>query len=178
MYLSRRLYVKRWEHKGADNFSVSVKKGGKEYPGVDPEKISHITEETMYWRKANHIHKWFVDNVQDGVDDCKECYVEVVKLAELRDLCKEVMDKAVMVPGQVHVGTTWSGGTVTENYEDGSVISNAEEIADLLPTESGFFFGCTDYNEWYLGDVKKTYEVLSSLDLESYDWEYYYQSSW
>ena len=22
------------------------------------------------WRKANAIHKWFVDNVQDGVDDC------------------------------------------------------------------------------------------------------------
>ena len=24
----------------------------------------------LYWRKANHIHKWFVDNVQDGCDNC------------------------------------------------------------------------------------------------------------
>lgn len=29
-----------------------------------------IMTEIAYWRKANHIHKWFVDNVQYGVDDC------------------------------------------------------------------------------------------------------------
>ena len=26
--------------------------------------------EVGYWRKANQIHKWFVDNVQGGEDDC------------------------------------------------------------------------------------------------------------
>lgn len=28
-----------------------------------------IWQEIGYWRKANHIHKWFVDKVQGGDDD-------------------------------------------------------------------------------------------------------------
>jgi hypothetical protein len=27
----------------------------------------YVEVELGYWRKANHIHKWFVDNVQNGV---------------------------------------------------------------------------------------------------------------
>lgn len=30
----------------------------------------HPYEEVAYWRKANQIHRWFVQNVQDGADDC------------------------------------------------------------------------------------------------------------
>jgi hypothetical protein len=33
-------------------------------------------EQVMEWRKFNALHKWFVDNVQEGVDDCKECFVD------------------------------------------------------------------------------------------------------
>ena len=39
-------------------------------------------EEVGYWRKANQIHKWFVDNVQDGVDDCGEYKVTKEQLIE------------------------------------------------------------------------------------------------
>lgn len=45
-----------------------------------------------YWRKANQIHKWFVDNVQSGNDNCGEYYVSQDKLKELRDLCQEALD--------------------------------------------------------------------------------------
>ena len=27
-------------------------------------------KEVMYWRKANYIHNWFVENIQNGSDDC------------------------------------------------------------------------------------------------------------
>lgn len=40
-----------------------------------------------YWRKANAIHGWFVSNVQDGKDDCKEYYVSKEQLQQLRELC-------------------------------------------------------------------------------------------
>jgi hypothetical protein len=43
-----------------------------------------------YWRKANQIHKWFVDNVQKGNDDCKEYYVSEEKIKELYDLCTQI----------------------------------------------------------------------------------------
>ena len=46
-----------------------------------------------------------------------------------------------------------------EDVED--IISKCEEVLkdnkkayELLPTQDGFFFGSTDYNEWYFNDVK------------------------
>lgn len=102
-----------------------------------------------YWRKANQIHQWFVDNVQDGVDECQEAYVSREQLQELVDVCKTVL----------------------------ADMSKAEE---LLPTQSGFFFGGTDYDDWYKGDLEYTVEriekILKDPALEKAS--FYYQSSW
>ena len=46
-----------------------------------------------YWRKANAIHTWFVQNVQDGKDDCGTYYVSVENLKTLKDLCQRVIDE-------------------------------------------------------------------------------------
>ena len=102
-----------------------------------------------YWRKANQIHQWFVDNVQDGVDECQEAYVSREQLQALVDVCKTVLGD----------------------------MSKAEE---LLPTQSGFFFGGTDYDDWYKGDLEYTVEriekILKDPALEKAS--FYYQSSW
>lgn len=45
-----------------------------------------------YWRKANQVHAWFVNNVQGGNDNCGEYYVSQDKLKELRDLCQKALD--------------------------------------------------------------------------------------
>ena len=118
MYLDKRTYVKQWGHQSAEEkHEVVVTKGGQP-TNIDPKKVKYIIEEAGYWRKANQIHRWFVDNVQNGVDNCGDYYVGSEKLAELLELCKRV--KA-----------------------DHSL---AEE---LLPSASGFFFGGTEYDEWY-----------------------------
>ena len=44
-----------------------------------------------YWRKANQIHAWFVDNVQGGEDDCGDYYVSHEKLKELRETCRQAL---------------------------------------------------------------------------------------
>lgn len=44
-----------------------------------------------YWRKANMIHKWFVDNVQNGEDDCDLYYVSQSKLLELLTTCRQAL---------------------------------------------------------------------------------------
>ena len=106
-----------------------------------------IEVDAMYWRKANGIHGWFVDNVQAGEDDCKSYWVQKSKMKELLDLCKEVLE--------------------TKN-------------ADLLPPQSGFFFGSTDIDEWYWEDIQHTIRLIESVlndeSLKEYDFEY--QSSW
>lgn len=92
MYLAKKTYVKKWEHQKPEaQYHVTVTKGG-EATNIDSEKISYVEEEVAYWRKANAIHGWFVNNVQDGIDDCKSYYVSRTQLQELLDTCKEVLE--------------------------------------------------------------------------------------
>jgi hypothetical protein len=46
-----------------------------------------------YWRKANQIHNWFVTNVQDNVDNCREYYVSRDKLLELKTTCEKALNE-------------------------------------------------------------------------------------
>ena len=47
----------------------------------------------IYWRKANQIHRWFVQNVQNGEDDCGEYCVTREQLEELLQTCTQVLEK-------------------------------------------------------------------------------------
>ena len=40
-------------------------------------------KEVCYWRKSNAIHNWFVNNIQDGKDDCGLYPVSKEKIKEL-----------------------------------------------------------------------------------------------
>ena len=60
--------------------------GNSTLPVVDGE------QEVAYWRKANQIHAWFVDNVQGGVDECEQFPVTRPQLETLRQLCMEALD--------------------------------------------------------------------------------------
>lgn len=49
---------------------------------------------------------------------------------------------------------------------------------ELLPTKSGFFFGSTDYGEWYYNDLKQTVEIIDAvLGLPTW-WDFEYRASW
>jgi len=146
MYLEKRTYVKQWDHQSAEEkHEVVVTKGGQPTK-IDPKKVKYIIEEAGYWRKANQILRWFVENVQNGVDNCGEYYVGSEKLTELLELCKKV--------------------------------EADHSLADeLLPSASGFFFGGTDYDEWYYNDITNTIAILEEA-LEDEHGDFYYSSSW
>jgi len=55
------------------------------------ENPKKVIFEVGYWRKANAIHKWFVDNIQDGNDDCNEYSIDEEKLKELLELVNKVL---------------------------------------------------------------------------------------
>jgi hypothetical protein len=48
----------------------------------------------------------------------------------------------------------------------------------LLPTQSGFFFGSTEFDEWYWQDVKSTIEIIDKCLKMDDTWSFKYQSSW
>jgi hypothetical protein len=49
---------------------------------------------------------------------------------------------------------------------------------DILPPQSGFFFGSTDVDEYYYEQLKNTVQMLTALDLDDSDASYHYRSSW
>ena len=90
MYLDKRTYVRKWDHiDETKQYNVEVTRGG-EPTNIDPKKVKYIIEEAGYWRKANQIHRWFVENVQEGKDDCGDYYVSRTDMETLLDLCKQV----------------------------------------------------------------------------------------
>ena len=146
MYLNKHTYVKHWEHNGDNNYNVEVTRGG-EPTNINPKKIKYIIEEAGYWRKANQIHRWFVEKVQKGNDDCGDYYVGTDDLEKLLDACEKVKAD--------------------------------HSLADtLLPSASGFFFGGTEYDEWYFKDIDNTIDMLKEALADESDSSYYYSSSW
>lgn len=102
--------------------------------------------EIGYWRKANSIHRWFVENVQGGIDDCDTHMLQKDKLEKLRSLCQDVLE-------------------------------NPKLAEQLLPTQEGFFFGPTEYDEWYFQDMKDTIEIIDWALTQDFDY-FEYESSW
>ena len=77
---------------------------------------------------------------------------------------------------------TWISKDKLEELLDvvNKVLADRQLAEELLPTASGFFFGGTEYDEWYfqdLEDTKKICEDALAL-METGDWDIHYQSSW
>lgn len=157
----------------------------KKYSDWDTEHkygYARIMEQAGYWRKANHIHNWFVENVQDGEDDCRYHHeVTEEKLKELLDVCNTVLNSCQLVSGQIENGYNFDdNGNKVYNYIEGNVVADPSVAMKLLPTQSGFFFGGTSYDEWYVADVQSTIDIITKV-LETTDFDkemIYYVSSW
>jgi len=182
MYLSKKHYVKNWDHmKPEELHQITVKKNYETVPFIDNKKITYITEEVAYWRKANAIHDWFVQNCQEGNDDCKEYEVSRLQLQELLDACILVRDNSKLVDGNIKNGSTFENGKEKPIIEKGKYIEDPSVAKDLLPSASGFFFGSTDYDQYYIDDINNTIKMLEaelSINYGSDEPEYYYRASW
>ena len=178
MYLSKKTYVKNWEHQSPEHqHQITVLKGGEPRKDIKPERINYIVEEVAYWRKFNALHAWFVGECADGVDDCREVYVGTEKLNQLLNILKEVKEK--LDTGKLVKKT--EKGWNNEEYEV-EVYDNADEIEELLSPQSGFFFGSTNIDEYYKQDVEDTIKVFETLLKEDEETgshgDYYYRASW
>lgn len=49
MYLFKKTYVKNWDHTPReDRFHITVRRGGKAFPGIKKERMCYIVEEVAY----------------------------------------------------------------------------------------------------------------------------------
>jgi len=180
MYLNKKTYVQRWDHQSEEEkFEVTVKLGGEPFKEIKMERVSFVEEQVAYWRKANAIHRWFVENVQGGHDDCRDAYVSREQIKELVDTCKQALSLIETVEGDCEAGITYHpNGKVERHRQRGRTVTNVKMLQETLPTQSGFFFGNTAYDEWYIRQLEDTVEMLESVLQESNTGDFYYSSSW
>lgn len=87
------------------------------------------------FRKANEIHNWFQTNVARR---------------EIEN-CERIKVDAEQLAGLAQ--------TIKRVLEDHSL------APELLPTVSGFFFGSTDYDDWYFRDLENSlHKIEGALD--------------
>lgn len=145
MGLDMYLFAKRFMWYNEDDLKDGVTKVFKDLPdGVTAKEVQF---EVGYWRKANHIHKWFVDNVQEGKDDCEYYYVSKDDVAKLLETCRAVLNDRTLA-------------------------------VKLLPTQSGFFFGGTEYDDYYFEDIELTVKILERAQAMPDGFDLEYHSSW
>lgn len=149
------MYLEARKYTSKDYFNPELYT--KLHEAIDKPEISEfpsikINVQVAYWRKVNSVHQWFVNNVQGGKDDCGEYHVERDQLITLKTICNAIVrDK------------------------------NLSQAVATLPTQSGFFFGSTEYDDYYFSDLEDTAKQLQDV-LDNYpdeeNWSFVYYSSW
>jgi uncharacterized protein YneR len=151
MYLHAKKYVSGWSHEKDTSEFQTLR---SMYPEVEIDEGSPSIELTFtvgYWRKANAIHNWFVQNVQKGQDDCRPYYVEAQDLIKLREACQ----LELLVPAGAGAG--------------------------VLDPVDGFFFGNAERDDWYYDNINRTIKIVDkclALPHDGWHWSFEYQSSW
>jgi len=169
MYLSACKYTSKY------NDIKTNEKLWKLFKEVKPINLNsaEVSFEIGYWRKSNQIHSWFVDNCQDGKDECQETEVPREQLKELLEICEKVLK---ILSEQKTTKTKKTDKYSQEN--EYNLYLDTDEIKDLLPTRAGFFFGDTEYDEYYKNDIEDTIEIIKRcLELPD-DWTFKYRASW
>lgn len=206
------------------------------------KRTVEITE-MLYLRKANQIHRYIVNNLADGRDECQEICMDIEDIKTLNDICKRIVKESKLADGWVYYERMGSkrmpadeaiklaekdglkfvvkGECSASMLNEGDYIYDSERSADrveaidkaqggvfvrfgnecvekiianpelaqeLLPTQAGFFFGDTNYNEYYIDDLKEyirqadeiiaDYETEIANGTDKYDLDYTYQASW
>lgn len=184
-YLRKKVYLRSWPDTMGEKSKSEIVKDALSTIGMVEGRPTHIVYDAGSWRKANQIHNWFVQNVQKGNDDCGEYYVEIDQLKDLLSICEQIKSKVIMEETLIKNGMhseKQADGTMklVPNMIKGMKITNPEVCEELLPSAEGFFFGSTDYDQWYMDDIDRTIDILSKICNKEDDTytSYYYSSSW
>jgi len=163
MGLDMYLYAEKWiDFREWDEDEKNNKKFDKLVEIVELDELidkkqgsisAYVKLQIGYWRKANAIHKYFVDKCANGIDECQEIGVPRATLVKLKNICSQLI-----------------------------LTKDVEQAKELLPPQSGFFFGGTEIDEWYFEDVEYTYtllnKILEKIPEDNYDYDFIYLASW
>ena len=160
-----------WEQKYSyEEFQRLTEEQVEEYRNSEPEYDEDMYgKELIYWRKANQIHNWFVQNYQNGVDDCGRYVITVNDLMKLKELCEKILTMT-----EKRKEMRYPSFSATEKVEVDIpylTLEGVEYAIEHLPSRSGFFFGSTQYDNGYVWDLEDTVERINNT-LDTLNCEY------
>lgn len=116
--------------------------------GLDHWLIAKHDIDRHDWRKFNALHKWFCDHINNGEEI--NCRETYVGRNILELLLKTIED----------------------------LLNDREHPEKYLPTKSGFFFGNTEYTEYYWENVIETRDIIKRFLCFNDDINFYYNAWW
>ena len=103
---------------------------------IKKNKKSKEEKQIAYFRKVNFLVR-FMESYGE-IENCKDFKVSKEMIEDLRDRCSLIIK--------------------TRDPQ------KKEELARMfLPTRSGFFFGSTDYDDWYYNNVKEVKAACNKI---------------
>jgi hypothetical protein len=145
MYLTAKKYL--WSDKDREvsakiNELIGVEADTKNRFNGSSMIVKGISIDAMYWRKANAIHNWFVCNIQDGEDNCKEYFVGHGQLEELLSYCRQALetrDPEILEPVE---GFFFGSTEIDEGYWDDiqKTVTGLERALTLPEKEYEFYY--------------------------------------
>ena len=138
---------------------------------IDFVKVRRQRKELSYFGKVNFLVKFFNDKI---VEYCGGTILDGLDIPITKEWCEELLEKCNKVVDKYNkLSTSYTPDTNGDNAN----LFESQEANDLfakfasetLPTMAGFFYGSTDYDEWYLADVNDVIEHLKNDILPEFD---------
>jgi hypothetical protein len=106
--------------------------------GTEGEGFPEQGQVIVQWRKANQIHRWMEEHVVPGGGHLENVVRYRVHPEQLMELYTAVC----------------------------AVLDDPAQATRLLPTQQGFFYGPTEYDDWYLQELAETKKQLEAFHLD------------
>jgi hypothetical protein len=136
----------------------------------------------MYLKVRAYLGGW---DHRDAAEKAK--YAKAIKLAglEMKDVCEEAPSAYIEITvgywRKANAIHAWFVKNVQEGKDDcgdyyvpdekldalladcEAIIASPENAKNILPTQAGFFFGSTKIDEYYMGDLVRTVELIKKV---------------
>lgn len=122
-------------------------------------KIRKKYSEVGYFRKVNFLVSFVEEYLGREIGNCEEVPFTREMTEDLILSCKKVLEAKENIEDYCK----------SQNIPENETITSDEVAKDLLPTCPGFFFGGTEYNEWYYQDVKEVLTWCQDTLLPEFD---------
>ena len=145
--------------------------------------FSTIKETEMaYFRKVNCLLPFF-----GYEDNISYLAIEKCQIEDLLKTAKELLEVYVSIDEQLQLHKkdlqTYKGDKKTTKLIQQKIDNLWEEFATIakekLPTTTGFFFGYTEYRDYYIADLMDIVEMFTKIiDETDFDTEQIYMYCW